>query len=109
MRDEPFLRLRPAQSAAVYLTRIREHISVAPHTKEVHAMPSSNPRDVLPAFLPEAGYLRQAQLIPGFLPFSRTTLWRMVRQGQFPKPIKLSARVTAWRAWMATKGGGDQK
>ncbi|WP_413454054.1 helix-turn-helix transcriptional regulator [Erwinia persicina] len=32
------------------------------------------------------------------LPFSSATLWRRVASGTFPKPIKISARITAWRA-----------
>ena len=43
------------------------------------------------------GYLRQAQLIPSVIPFSSATLWRKVKSGEFPQPIKLSQRVTAWR------------
>lgn len=31
------------------------------------------------------------------LPFSASALWRMVADGRFPKPIKLGARITAWR------------
>ncbi len=31
------------------------------------------------------------------LPFSAPTLWRKVKAGTFPKPIKLSDRVTAWK------------
>jgi prophage regulatory protein len=27
---------------------------------------------------------------------SRTTIWRMVRAGQFPPPIALSERATGW-------------
>ena len=42
-------------------------------------------------------FLRQADLIPGMLPFSPATLWRKVRKGEFPQPIKLSVGVTAWR------------
>lgn len=52
-------------------------------------------------FLPDAGlpdgYVRQAQLIPGIVPFSASTLWRKVNAGTFPAPVKLSTRVTAWR------------
>jgi predicted DNA-binding transcriptional regulator AlpA len=47
--------------------------------------------------LPATGYLRQAQLIPTPVPFSSATLWRRVKAGTFPKPVKLSERVTAWR------------
>lgn len=74
--------------------------------------------------LPATGYVRQSQLIgtparntdeehaqdakPGILPFSSSTLWRMVKAGKFPAPVKLSARVTAWRvedvrAWMQSR------
>ncbi len=39
------------------------------------------------------------------LPFSASTAWRKVRDGEFPAPLKLSAGVTAWRvsdvrAWL---------
>ena len=50
-----------------------------------------------PGFLPESGYLRQSQLIPWIFPFSPATLWRKVKDETFPAPIKLSARITAWR------------
>jgi predicted DNA-binding transcriptional regulator AlpA len=63
--------------------------------------------------LPNSAYVREAQLVqspnrPGGtapLPFSAPTLWRKVKAGTFPKPIKLSERVTAWnvgavRAWL---------
>lgn len=68
-------------------------------------------------YLPETGYVRQSHLIPGVIPISPATLWRKVKAGQFPQPVKLSERVTAWRvddirAWMQerelamTKEGG---
>ena len=47
--------------------------------------------------LPSTGFLRQAQLIPALIPFSSATLWRKVKAGTFPAPLKLSERVTAWR------------
>jgi predicted DNA-binding transcriptional regulator AlpA len=55
--------------------------------------------------LPTTGYVRQSQLVPHIIPFSSATLWRKVKAGQFPRPVKLSERVTAWavedvRAWM---------
>jgi len=42
------------------------------------------------------------------LPFSAPTLWRKVKAGTFPKPVKLSERVTGFqvgavRAWMASQ------
>jgi len=55
--------------------------------------------------LPESAFIREAQLVldpkrPKYhapLPFSAATLWRKVSAGTFPKPVKLSTRVTAWR------------
>lgn len=74
--------------------------------------------------LPASGYIRQGDLLPrdpvtpeqaeanrlakkrlrrvrearpGLVPFSSATLWRKVGDGTFPKPVKLSERVTAWR------------
>lgn len=67
--------------------------------------------------LPDSAWLRESQLVRSPnkpdsevapLPFSAPTLWRMVKLGKFPKPTKLSARVTAWqagqvRAWMQSQ------
>ncbi len=58
--------------------------------------------------LPNDGFVRQAQIIPSPLPFSGATLWRRVRDGSFPAPVKLGPRTTAWRvkdirAWMAAQ------
>ena len=58
--------------------------------------------------LPATGYIRQKQLIPSIIPFSSASLWRKVVEGEFPRPVKLSARITAWRvedirAWMASR------
>ena len=66
--------------------------------------------------LPDSAFIRESQLVqspkrpdtPAPLPFSAPTLWRKVKAGTFPKPIKLSERVTAWnvgtvRAWLATQ------
>ena len=66
--------------------------------------------------LPDSAYIRESQLVqspkrpdtPAPLPFSAPTLWRKVKAGTFPKPIKLSERVTAFkvgdvRAWMTAQ------
>lgn len=47
--------------------------------------------------LPETGFLRQWQVL-AFVPISKSTLWRRVHEGTFPGPVKLSVRVTVWRA-----------
>ena len=58
--------------------------------------------------LPDTGFLRQRQVL-AFVPISKSTLWRQVRARSFPSPVKLSARVTAWRAedvrrWITEQG-----
>lgn len=59
--------------------------------------------------LPETGFVRQKQLVPGIIPFSAATLWRKVKESQFPAPIKLSPGVTVWRVedvreWIRSHG-----
>lgn len=73
------------------------------HYIERHTMtnPTASTFDNLPA----SGFIRQAQLIPTVVPFSSATLWRKCKAGTFPKPHKISDRVTCWkvgdvRAWM---------
>ncbi len=66
---------------------------------------------VLLGKLPADGYVRQSQLIPAIVPFSSPTLWRKVKAGTFPKPVKLSPRITAWRvedvrAWLENPNAG---
>jgi prophage regulatory protein len=35
--------------------------------------------------------------VGGYIPASPATIWRWVRAGRFPKPVKLGPGVTAWR------------
>ena len=66
--------------------------------------------------LPDWAFLRESQLVQSpkrpevlpLLPFSAPTLWRKVKGGTFPRPFKLSNRVTAWkvsdiRAWITAQ------
>ena len=46
--------------------------------------------------LPDTAFTRQSQVLE-VVPFSAATLWRKCKDGTFPKPMKLSERVTAWR------------
>ncbi len=43
-------------------------------------------------------FYRQSDLTKKILPFSATTLWRKVKIGEFPSPVKLGPGITAWRA-----------
>lgn len=44
----------------------------------------------------------------GILPMGESTIWEKVRRGEFPKPIKISPRITAWKRsdilqWLESK------
>lgn len=71
--------------------------------------------DHTPSFdrLADSAYIRASHLVRDSkhpsravpLQVSMATLWRWVNAGTFPKPVQLSAGVTAWRvgevrAWM---------
>ncbi|MBF0547548.1 MAG: AlpA family phage regulatory protein [Candidatus Riflebacteria bacterium] len=54
--------------------------------------------------LPETGFLRLSQIlgdsrrgIPGLIPVGKSTWWSGVKNGRFPKPLKLSEGITVWR------------
>ncbi len=56
--------------------------------------------------LPEIGFVRLPQIIgnpkadppiTAIIPVSKSTWWAGVREGRFPKPIKLGPRTTCWR------------
>lgn len=47
--------------------------------------------------LPEIGFVRLKTVL-GVFPVSASAWWAGVKQGKYPAPVKLSARVTAWRA-----------
>jgi prophage regulatory protein len=46
--------------------------------------------------IPETGFMRLPEVL-ALIPVSRSLWWKGVRNGRFPKPVKLSARCTAWR------------
>ena len=48
--------------------------------------------------LPDMALIQIRPLIGyGILPYSATTIWRKCRSNEFPKPIKVSKGITAWR------------
>lgn len=47
--------------------------------------------------LPNAGFVRLHQILKVF-PVSPSTWWAGVKSGRFPRPIKLGANTTAWKA-----------
>jgi len=64
--------------------------------------------------LPETGFVRLPTILKVY-PVGRSTWWQGVKDGKFPKPVKLGERTTAWRvedikAHIAsyTKGGANE-
>ena len=47
--------------------------------------------------IPITGFLRLPQVL-SIIPVGKTCWWKGVKSGRYPKPVKLSARCTAWRA-----------
>lgn len=52
--------------------------------------------------LPSEGFLRLNQIIgnkntPAIIPISRSNFLAGVKEGRFPKPVKLGKRTTAWK------------
>lgn len=49
--------------------------------------------------LPATGFLRLSAILApqGPIPVSKSTWWAGIKEGRFPKPIKLGPRITAWR------------
>lgn len=46
--------------------------------------------------LPCEGFVRQPVVLK-VLGIGRSTLWREIHAGRYPKPVKLSPRTSAWR------------
>jgi prophage regulatory protein len=48
---------------------------------------------------PQTGFLRLPAIIAphGPIPVSKSTWWAGIKTGRYPKPVKLSARISAWR------------
>lgn len=49
--------------------------------------------------LPSSGFVRLPAIIAptGPIPVSKSTWWAGIKDGRFPKPVKLGPRITAWR------------
>ncbi len=46
--------------------------------------------------LPQTGFVRVPEILKIF-PIGKSTWWQGVKDGRFPKPVKLGQRTTAWR------------
>lgn len=54
----------------------------------------------LPQPFPAEGFVRIQEIIApkGPIPVGRSTWWADLKDGRFPKPVKLGPRITVWRA-----------
>ena len=65
-----------------------------------------------PTKLPRTGFIRLKSIVApnGPIPVSKSTWWAGVKDGRFPKPVKLGERITVWRAediWALLRIGTD--
>lgn len=82
-----------------------------PRVPVLTAQSADSPSAAPCAALPDTGFLRQPQVL-FFVPISKSTLWRRVHARTFPEPVKLSERVTVWRAedirrWIQFQGSSS--
>lgn len=47
--------------------------------------------------LPDTGFVRLPQIL-SLIPISRSAWWAGIREGKFPKGVKLGSKTTVWRA-----------
>lgn len=47
--------------------------------------------------IPSTGFMRLPAVL-AVIPVSKSTWWAGVKSGRYPKPVKLSERITCWRA-----------
>ena len=61
---------------------------------------NSCPKTVVSApQLPNTGFVRLPGILApsGPIPVSKSTWWAGIKDGRYPKPVKLGPRITAWR------------
>ena len=63
---------------------------------EVNSRPKT---DVSVPQLPLTGFVRLPGILApnGPIPISKSTWWAGIKDGRYPKPVKLGPRITAWR------------
>ncbi|MFH1914235.1 MAG: AlpA family phage regulatory protein [Pseudomonadota bacterium] len=72
---------------------IQQGIHLEPMGQDGNAM---NGGIIMSQNFPTTGFVRLPQILAVF-PVSPSTWWRGVKSGEYPQPVKLSGRTTAWR------------
>ncbi len=51
------------------------------------------------AEFPKTGFVRLSQILApaGPIPVGKSTWWAGVKDGRFPRPVKLGTRITVWK------------
>lgn len=47
--------------------------------------------------LPKTGFIRLSTVLQ-LIPIGKSSWWEGVKNGQYPQPVRIGKRVTAWRA-----------
>lgn len=85
------------KTATEIIAGLGVYSSLDNHIAQQSADCSAYPGPTLDTLADDA-FVRQRQLLKTkTIPFSASTLWRMVRRGTFPEPVKISDKITAWR------------
>jgi hypothetical protein len=86
------------------LKAITPLLSLQEEDSQMKSIPMENEQRAVVGALPQFGLLRLWQIlgdkrkgIPPIIPVSKSTWWAGVTSGQYPQPVKLSARCTCWR------------
>jgi prophage regulatory protein len=66
---------------------------------EVREYPTSHTSSTPSSHFPSTGFVRLSAIIAlhGPIPVGKSTWWQGVRNGRFPKPLKLGPKTTVWR------------
>ncbi len=75
-----------------YLFRTIQQEQVMPTSEQIQANYLS-PIDL--ADMPDDTLISLRSVLP-MIQVSRTTLWRMIKSGQFPQPIRVGTRLNRW-------------
>ncbi len=86
-------------------TRLRSGVSDVALNAAHDATPDSSSRVIKPR--PQR-FLSAEDLRDRGINYSRVQLWRLIKTGEFPRPVQLSRQRSAWREadideWMATR------
>lgn len=107
LRATPTAQHLPKATASVLRPSWNRNVTAISKLKPTVAQPTEAPAPTTAApdfgALPDAAYVRASELIRSAknpaapLPFSPSTLWRLVKEGKFPAPLKLGIKTSAWQ------------